>query len=109
MATISTSIISWLIVGDGLFNNTGPPLFGSEGVFAAGLEPSRSPAAMIQAVVLALAATAALGAVSDRMTVIACLLVTAVITGIAVPVSARTLWHSDGMLFVWKPFVITWQ
>lgn len=98
MVAISTSIICWLVVGHGVFNNTGPPLLGSQGVFVSGLHPSKAPAALKQAVILTLVANIALGAVSEGITLRATLLLTAIITCIVVPVSARTIWHYDGVV-----------
>lgn len=97
LATISASIISWLMVGHGLFNNNGPPFFGSSEVFFSSLDVDGSALAPIQAAVLALAATAALGAVADRVTVRASLLLSFIITGIVVPITARTVWHATGV------------
>eukprot|EP00892_Ulva_mutabilis_P010451 jgi/Ulvmu1/7779/UM004_0008.1 len=97
LGTISASIISWLTIGHGLLHNLGPPFFGSSSIILSGLDVDGSPAIPFQAAVLALAASAALAATSDRITIHACLLLAIVISGIVVPVTARTVWHSNGV------------
>ena len=84
------------MIGHGLFNSKGPSFFGSSSVWFSGFDNGASAAALRQAVTLSLTATAAFGAVSDRITIRAGLLLSFIITGIVVPVTARTVWNAKG-------------
>lgn len=98
MLNTSVATICWLAVGHGVFSQSGPALFGSQGVFFASAREEVMGSKLIGALLGSTTSSLVGAAVAERMDSRAFLLVASLLAALGVPVAARSIWYSQGAL-----------